>query len=474
MVSPTMWHPILAALVVVVQWSGQPPNGGARTAPRRERPNLGIADDTSPQRAMISLRQIRIRNVGHVPGEGYLSIAIIDSVGTCLIEAPLENGHPITLPAASLGGTEGHIVPISGPPAFRKLLDSLVRTESRFGLRASIRTVGGDADDSDNVRTRECGPWAPMGPSATVSMTFSFAVSAPTRAAELHVELIGVPIGSRLGADHNGGRLFLHPGHYTKEVHLRTPKQLPHGSVFGVRLTLTDSVTGETLQQHERFAAYDTVPPMLTSYRGILLRDGRVAIQVQAGDRHSGVSEEGVATRYSLDGGKTWRQQVHSFVEDDFGKPALFETIIGPFAPGADLLIGLRVQDRAGNTTDALPTDASVFLAPSNAEQLLNAFSGPRIDGNPIFAPETIVRLAAWIDTAHAKLFADRPLDAEPRAAADRFELRRLQELREVLTAFRTRNVDLSGFDPVDARVVKLTSDSRAPSTVLHVPAWRR
>jgi hypothetical protein len=283
-----------------------------------------------------------------------------------------------------------------------------------------------------------------------------------------------VPPGARVVYAPSGNGHFLPPGRHTREVRLVTPEQLPHGSVFAARLTLTDSVTGEVLQQHERIAVYDTVPPMLSSYRAVLLRDGRIAIQVRAGDRHAGVSESGVATLYSLDGGKTWHRQVHDFVEDDFGRPALFETVVGPFSPGADLLIGVRAQDMAGNASVRLPVDAGVFLAPRNAELVVDEVGVLSPDGNPIFAPATVARRGAWADkaeTALARLLAHQP--DRDLSAAERFELRRLEELRTVPTTFRRWDVDFSGFTQVDAPLVRLSPDDGPEWTVLRVRAWK-
>lgn len=441
---------------------------------QRERPNLGISDDSSSQRASISLRQVRVRNLGSVSGEGVVSVAAVDSFGTPLMEVTLLDGAPIRVPAANLGGAEGRVMPISGFAAFESLVDSLARTNSRFGLRARIQTTGGDADESDNVKTREWGPWLSMAPSGELTINFNFAVSHRTRAARVRMETVAVP--SRALVDYPWSRdgLLLPPGRYTREVRLVTPKQLPMGSVFAARLTLTDSQTGVVLQQHERIAVYDTVPPMLSSYRAVLLRDGRVAIQVQAGDRHSGVSENGVATEYSLDGGTTWRSQVHVFVEDDFGRPALFETVLGPFSRGADLLIGVHTHDVAGNTSERLPVDASVFAAPRNAELLVDSFDIRHPNGNPVFGPATVARRAAWVDTAEATLaYLLARRSQTGLSASERFELRRLHELRTVPRSFDVWRVDVSGFIRVDSPLVWFSPDDGSERTVLRIGGRR-
>ncbi len=458
------------AAVSLVAGSGFSGCVSGRAVSQPERPNLAIAEDTSRQRALISLRQIRVRNLGSVPGEGVVTVAVIDSVGTPLMEVALKDGAPIRLPAASLGGAEGRVVPMSDLAAFENLVDSLARAEARFGVRARIRTTESDADESDNVKTREWGPWLPMAPSAEVTIRFTFAVSDRAGAMKVHLEPLRVPPGASVVAAPSGHNLFLKPGLHTREVRLLTREQLRHGSVFSARLTLTDSVTGEVLQQHERSAVFDTVPPMLSSYRAVMLRDGRIAIQMQAGDRNSGVPESGVATLYSADGGTTWHRQVHGFVEDDFGRPALFETVIGPFPRGTNLFVSARAQDRAGNASLRLPVDARVFAAPNNAELLVDAYGIPLHDGNPVFVPAMIARRAAWVEAAKTSHALEPALASHSNlTAADRFELRRIEELYAVPTSFNQFGVDVSGFTQVDAGTVRLASDHGSEWTALRI-----
>lgn len=224
----------------------------------------------------------------------------------------------------------------------------------------------------------------------------------------------------------------------------------------------TRSVAGAVPQQHERFAVADTIPPMLSSYRAVLFRDGRVAIQVHVGDRQSGVSESGVATHYSLNGGKTWLRQVHSSIEDDFGRPATFETTLGPFEGGTELLIGVSARDLVGNTSRGLPVDAGVLVAPMNMERVLDTFGSSGVDGNPVFSHEAIARLAVWIDTAHVNQ------RAAVQSGTERFELRRLQDLRTLPDSLRAWAVDVTKFERLDVPLERLSRDG-SEWTVLRV-----
>lgn len=224
-------------------------SGFSACAPRpavpRDQPNLGISDDSVSQRASISLREVRVQNVGSAAGEGVVSIAVVDSFGTTLMDFSLHDGAPIRVPAAGLGGAEGRVIRIPGVPAFEKLVDSLLSTEACFGLRAKIRTAGSDADESDNVKTREWRRWLPMAPSAMLKMTFSLAVPHRPAVARVRIEPLRVPAGAVVVYPQSGGGPLVPPGRHSREVHLVTPEQLPLGSVFAVRLTLTDSRTGK-------------------------------------------------------------------------------------------------------------------------------------------------------------------------------------------------------------------------------------
>lgn len=229
------------------------------------------------------------------------------------------------------------------------------------------------------------------------------------------------------------------------------------------------------LRGARRGASHDTVPPMVSNYRAVLLPDGRVAVQLLAGDAGSGISRTGAVTRYSLDGGRTWHRAIHSPVEDDFGRPALFETVLGPFPRGANLLLGLVVRDRAGNVSMQLPADAAVFLAPQNAGLAVDSFGmGKGPSGNPIFSPEAVARRAAWVlaaESAVANLLT-RALDGDL-SPTERFELRRLEELRTVPAAFTSWGVDVTRFRRVDAALVKVGAAGGSDQIVFRVRPWR-
>lgn len=215
---------------------------------------------------------------------------------------------------------------------------------------------------------------------------------------------------------------------------------------------------------------------MVSSYRAVLLRDGRIAIQVHAADQGAGVLDNGVSTSYSHDGGATWHSQVHRAILDDFGRPALFETIIGPVPAGVDVLLGIRSHDAVGNVSVQIPVDAVAIRAPQNAERLINveALDLASVDGNPLFATEAAARLAARLgaaDASDANGSATGSLASQ--GAIGQFELRRAREQRTVPAFFRRSDVTLSGFTRMPTRLRREPREDGREWTLLRLPGWR-
>jgi hypothetical protein len=310
-----------------------------------------------------------------------------------------------------------------------------------------------------------------MLPNRAVALQWQFLLPPPIEGTKAQIQVFGLPLGSRFTNEDGDSTALVAANIYVKRLRFIAPPALPHGSIALARLTIRDGLTGQIVEESERLAAFDTIPPTVGSYRAVLLRDGRIAIQVQVGDRHSGVAENAVSTRFSIDGGKTWRQQVHFAIHDDFERPAIFETVIGPIPTGSEVLLGLNAEDMVGNSTLGVPADATVILAPLNAERLLNLPSG--VEGNPIFSAESIARLAQWVDTAYLSLLNKRSNVPREVERAREFELRRLHDLRALPEAFRARHIDLVGFKR--SRSSRLTSslNSTGVPTFLRVQEWR-
>lgn len=427
----------------------------------RSRPDLAIATD-SLGRQSLSLLSVRVRNLGHVTGRGIVSIAVLDSFGRVLTDVTMHHGAGVDVPPVDLGGDEGVVIPFLGPLSFRRLVDSLIVSHTRFALRAEIRCTTQDANESDNTGTRDWGQWLRLAPDSELTVRIAFLLPRGVRRAFFKLDppsvgliATGVPNGIVEGA-----------GWHSREIRVHLSGALPYGYVGAVHFSLTDAINGAPLGQYERMIAYDTVPPILRSYRAIIFRNGRIAIQVYAGDKETGVPEGGVATQYSLDDGKTWRERVHAFVLDDFGHPSLFEGVIGPFPKGADILLSIRAEDLAGNANVTLPKDAWILKAPTNADRSLDVFGGAFPNGNPVFTPGAVDRVASWVRDAERQL--PRTLGHSRAKSDSRLVLRRLRELRVVSDSFEAWSVHAREFASVRATIDSMPAAAGYRS-VIHI-----
>jgi hypothetical protein len=363
-----------------------------------------------------------------------------------LANAALNDGKPISVGCARAGGIDGREFTISGIPAVDRVVDSLLQSEDRFAIRVIVETAGSDADESDNMSTRDFGAWTKMLPNAEFSTSVAFVIPVSTSAMRLATDLKGPQV--QWLSDSTDVISTTPDTVYRKTIHLRTLDMLPHGSVLMARLTLLDSATGKMISQYERFAAFDTVPPVISSYRMLLFHDGQVAIQVQVGDQHSGVSARGVTTLLSSDGGRSWRRVVHRAIEDDFGRPAIFEAYAGLVPNDSSLLVAIQAQDLVGNWGNVIPDDATVWRVPGASE---GALALPRRFleyGNPVFAPEQLHQTTSLGEGATILGVSDR---RHSNLTTDVFEARRVRELSEIVHEFAKWGIDPEHFDRVEA-----------------------
>ncbi len=91
-------------------------------------------------------------------------------------------------------------------------------------------------------------------------------------------------------------------------------------------------------------------------------------------------------------------------------------------------------------------------------------------NGTPVFVPATIARRAAWVEAAKTSRALEPALASHASlTAADRFELRRIEELDAVPSSFNQFGVDVSGFTQVDAGTVRLASDHGSEWSALRI-----
>ena len=193
--------------------------------------------------------------------------------------------------------------------------------------------------------------------------------------------------------------------------------------------------------------------------------DHSLAVQALAGDEHSGLHEQrGLLLHHSADSGRTWITEAPTNRIGHFIEPTIFEFTQGPFTPGVRLLIRLEARDRAGNTSSLTPEDASVFVAPANAERLavkVRSLSQP--EKSPLFDIERLQRLHEALTTQRVALTATEQTatsavagDAMSALSARRLVLiRRIQDLQRELDDLSTLGIDVRAFKPLETGLVK-------------------
>ena len=228
---------------------------------------------------------------------------------------------------------------------------------------------------------------------------------------------------------------------------------------------------GQVYRQHEWFQVFDQIPPEVSNYRAIALPDHTLAIQALVADRHSGVLEAtGVTTQFSVDDGKTWAVKAHNYKVGNFIQPTLFETVLGPFAPGTKVQIRITAKDTAGNAQTIIPNDASAFRAPQGSERLIQlAYIFPRTKANPIFEVERLKELTAAVKSLNragvdiTKLNLERtdalPISRE-KLRQFGYDSTRLDDLRHDLQRLNALDLDTDGIVPVPVNRVQSLGQS--------------
>jgi hypothetical protein len=345
-------------------------------------PDLAIADDVFTGRPAVTLAAVRVRNLSPVEGTATVSLDLLDAAGSVLLRVPLNKEAPLAVPPYQLGGNEGVLVPIVHSAELRRLLAEMPGRNMAYGLRATVETHGNDFDWSNNSKTKEWRPHSRVSAPMVRELAYTFTNVMPRSLRvrwQIHAR---IPPGWRVGGLPPVNKAFRWAaGEQLRDsFHVAVPMNAAHGSSASIRIALVDAASNRVREEHEWRQVFDSVPPRLSNYRAILLRNHTVAVQLMADDAHAGVSPGSVFTFYSIDGGKTWHKQAHDARLNPLGHMTWWETVIGPFPPQTRLLLGVTATDDADNRDAWLPVDASVFLAPVNAELLLEG-------RDPVFAP---------------------------------------------------------------------------------------
>lgn len=345
------------------------------------------ADGTGPaSRAGLSIAwrnanqveevEVRVRNLGSEPGEGRLSVDILDEYGRVLLHLdPPDEQKIVRVPAVDRGGLEGKIVRMKANWQLNNLIDRFDRARIRYNVRGTVETLGKDSDPFDNIKVKSWNIPFRVRPGFTNVYNYTYKNNSDQPIDVQWVfEHTPYPTGWKIeGVPQDKSTFALKPG---QVIHgaliMKAPDTLEEGSFVEARLTLTDTKTRLPFQQNEWFQVYDTRPPHVSNYRIVLTDDHHVGIQVLVADKESGVLEAtGVTTEYSLDGGRTWSTRAHNYTTGNFVGPTTFETVIGPFQANTAVQLRFSASDTAGNIQAIIPDDAIAIVVPANARELL-------------------------------------------------------------------------------------------------------
>jgi hypothetical protein len=360
------------------------------------RPGMSIAWRNARQ---VEEVEVKVRNLGAAPGEGRVSVDILSETGKVLLHLePPPEMQTIRLPSADQGGREGKVIRMKASWELNTLIDRFDRIRMRYGVRANVVTLGADSDPFDNSKVKSWNIPFTVRPGLTNAYNYIFQnhESEPI-SVRWRFEHTPAPAGWQLmDVPNETGPFTLQPGQQIRGTLLmKAPLQIAEGAFLEARLSLVRASDNSLFQQHEWFQVYDTQPPSVSNYRVVLTADHRVAIQALVADQGSGVLEAtGVSTEFSTDGGRTWAKAPHNYKTGNFVRPTLFETYLGPFAPGTSVRLRFTAMDTAGNVQSMVPVDATGLDAPPKAESLIEeAYVFPRTQANAIFDIDTLADL---------------------------------------------------------------------------------
>jgi len=429
--------------------------------------------------------EVRIINLGDKEGSGNISVDVVDVDSRVLLHlTPPEGEEVVQVPPASMGGLQGKIIRMKASWELNGLIDRFDLAHIQYGVMATVEPIGPDDNLANNRKTKTWNNMSRVVPGGTTIFNYSFinAESSPLSLV-LRLERNRLPDGWVLHDSNEGhGDITLQPGEkITGTVILTVPNAgIANGAFSEARITLLDQKLGKVYRQHEWFEIYDTVPPTISNYRAVLLKDHTIAIQALVADQHSGVLEAtGVSTQFSVDGGKTWAVKAHNYKTGNFVRPTLFETVIGPFPAGTNVMLRFAARDTAGNAAAIIPADSSAFLAPAGAEQLLQmAYIFPRTKPNPLFEVEELRAFAEAVKGAEAtgqdvRKFSETDLEklgvSKARLSELGVDAARFADIKSDLHKIGLLNLQFDQIQPTLLRPVKAAGEGVLPVNTVEV-----
>jgi hypothetical protein len=445
------------------------------------RPGASIAWRNANQ---VEEVEVRVRNLGTSPGDGRVFVDVLDETGKILLHLePPDDQKIVHLPAVDMGGREGKILRMKASWELNALIDSYDQTRTRYDVKATVETVGADKNPFDNSKVKSWNIPFRVDPGMLKVYNYIFKNHLPTPVTLRWVfEHTPYPAGWEIKGVPSAPDPFTLTGgqEIRGALTMLAPNKIEEGAFLEARLSLANAADGTVFEQHEWFQVYDTEPPQVSNYRVVLTDDHRVAIQALVADKGSGVLEAtGVRTEFSVDGGRTWAAKAHNYKTGNFVRPTLFETVLGPFAPGTVVQTRFTALDTAGNATTVIPNDASGFEAPPNATQLIEqAYLFPRTQPNPIFDLDRLKELkvnldklkAANVDINAIDFTKPNALDIDPvRLRELGLDRDRLEDLRVDLARVRDLSLDMTQLKIFPLKRVPSPADSVLKATTLEV-----
>jgi hypothetical protein len=419
--------------------------------------------------------EVRVQNYGEEAGEGKVYVDVLDERGNPLLHLePPDELKVIRIPAFNRGGKEGKIIRMKASWELNAIIDRFDRARTRYGVRATIETTGQEKNWLDNSKIKEWNIPFQLKPGFTNVYNYIYknTTEKPVKL-KWSFEHTDFPEGCAIrNLPDEKKPVELKPGEEIRgTLFLEAPMKIEEGAFLEARLSLIDPETKKLFQQHEWFQVYDTEKPNVSNYRAVLLNDHTIAIQALVADKGSGVLEAtGVTTEFSVDGGKTWAAKAHNYKVGNFTRPTLFETVLGPFAPGTKVLVRFTAMDTYGNVQTIIPEDASAFLAPPNAELLLQqAYIFPRTNQNMIFELEKVKNLGLTleklrtvnVDIRSIDLTKENVLGIDPKKLQElQIDQQRLNDIKDDLVKLADLKLDVSAIKPVPITRVKALGEN--------------
>lgn len=311
------------------------------------RPNILVAWRNTERILEV---EVLVRNLGDQPGRGNVRLEICDDEGKTLLAT---KPFPVTVPARQDGGEEGTIVQTKGFRMMNIMFDQLDRLNQRYKLRATVETEGEDLNPLDNVATKSFNVDGRALPASINTYRYRFANpnDTPLRAS-VYMENTSVPAGWVMTAEPQPGTEITLAPHevFIGYITVKTPRQVSDGQYVDLQVGLAGNNGKKyTIDQDEWYLVATTQPPQVDPPTLSVRPDGAVAVNVAAFDPICGIKEaSGVQVAYSLDHGTTFSTRVMAYSRGNFYDKTWFEGLLGPFAPGVEVIAVVTVSNNAG------------------------------------------------------------------------------------------------------------------------------